>query len=57
MMNEASERNIVVITGSGGGIGRAVACCFANAGYETVLLDRNLQPAWITITAFRQMSL
>ncbi len=43
MMNETSEKNIVVITGSGGGIGRAVACCFAKAGYETVLLDKNLE--------------
>ncbi|MBQ9424763.1 MAG: SDR family oxidoreductase [Erysipelotrichaceae bacterium] len=44
-MSDISEKRVVVITGSGGGIGCATAYRFSKAGYEVVLLDMDLEAA------------
>ena len=44
-MSDLSEKRVVVITGSGGGIGCATACRFRKAGYEVALLDMDLEAA------------
>ena len=41
-MRGSGELAVAAITGAAGGIGRAVARAFANAGYNTALLDCNL---------------
>ncbi|MDE0534422.1 MAG: SDR family NAD(P)-dependent oxidoreductase [Albidovulum sp.] len=41
-MRGSGELAVAAITGAAGGIGRDVARAFANAGYNTALLDRNL---------------
>ncbi|MBQ1477704.1 MAG: SDR family oxidoreductase [Erysipelotrichaceae bacterium] len=45
MMTDPPERKTAVITGSGGGIGKACACRFKEAGYDVILLDLNLEAA------------
>ena len=43
------ENNVVVVTGSGSGIGRACALEFAKAGAKVVVADLNLQGANQTV--------
>lgn len=49
-MSEFSE-NVIVITGAGGNLGRAVAQAFARHGAHLALLDRNLEGVEKTIAA------
>lgn len=46
---------VVAVTGGGSGIGRAVACAFAQEGSHVVVLDRNADGAEATAAAVRAL--
>lgn len=48
------DNKVVIVTGGGGGIGRAVACKFAEAGAQVVVVGRTLSKVEDVASAIRQ---